>query len=524
MLPSKIYESYVLNWLSTEVQCKSNQYGGVKGCSVAHLLIDLWDDVMNNLEDERAATLVTGVDYAKAFNRLSFQHCLRAFARKGASSQTIAILASFLSNRIMTVRVGDTWSRPRPVYGGVPQGSILGVLLFNISTDDLEDEDEDERRFLSDSSSGDADMSSSSEDGLPPTTSTPVPDRRGRPRIRDSPLRPRGPRLTERDRSRRPGRKRKRRNLQKRISYSDEGEVSIPDEINTKATGLRWKAKKTRTLKYVDDKIMATKIHMRSGLLTGHTDGGKPVRVKHDLITQNVFRRVVAKATSRGMVVNNKKTNLLCISDAMSYKATAFILDADGERLSSTNGMKLLGFHLDSRPSCHAQVEAMKKRMRETVWVLRHLKLSGFTEQELARVYTTVIRPVLDYCCVVYHAMLTDEQDQHVERLQARALKSIYGYKMSYADMRKKAGVTTLRERRTVLADKFAEKAAGNPRFRDWFPLRAGRQGGRRAAEVYQEFAARTDRLHNSPLYYFRRRLNGKEGRSYGERNKEYRQ
>ena len=162
--------------------------------------------------------------------------------------------------------------------------------------------------------------------------------------------------------------------------------------------------------------------------------------------------------------------------------------------------------------------------MRETVWVLRHLKLSGFTEQELARVYTTVIRPVLGYCCVVYLAMLTDEQDQHVERLQAQALKSIYGYKMSYADMRKRAGVTTLRERRTVLADKFAEKAAGNPRFQSWFPLKAGRQGGRRAVEVYQEFTARTDRLHNSPLYYFRRRLNGKEGKSYGERNKEYRQ
>ena len=56
MLPSKIYESYVLNWLSTEVACKPNQYGGVKDCSVAHLLVDLWDEVMWNLEDERACS------------------------------------------------------------------------------------------------------------------------------------------------------------------------------------------------------------------------------------------------------------------------------------------------------------------------------------------------------------------------------------------------------------------------------------------------------------------------------------
>ena len=69
---SHLTESYVLNWLSTEVACKPNQYGGVKGSSVAHLLVDLWDEIMWNLEDERAATMITGIDYAKAFNRLSF--------------------------------------------------------------------------------------------------------------------------------------------------------------------------------------------------------------------------------------------------------------------------------------------------------------------------------------------------------------------------------------------------------------------------------------------------------------------
>ena len=39
LLPSKIYESYVLNWLQDEVSTKKNQYGGVKGCSTTHLLI-----------------------------------------------------------------------------------------------------------------------------------------------------------------------------------------------------------------------------------------------------------------------------------------------------------------------------------------------------------------------------------------------------------------------------------------------------------------------------------------------------
>ena len=172
------------------------------------------------------------------------------------------------------------------------------------------------------------------------------------------------------------------------------------------------------------------------------------------------------------MVVNNSKTRILCVSDAMSYRAAAFIEDRDGIRLSSGGSLKVLGFHMDGRPTVHAHVEAMRKRMRERVWVLRHLKNSGFTEEELATVYTTVIRPVVDYCCVVYHSLLTDEQDQIVERMQSQALKSIYGYKLSYSQMRDKAGVTTLRARRIEMTDKFAEKAAASSRFCGWFPLR----------------------------------------------------
>ena len=71
------------------------------------------------------------------------------------------------------------------------------------------------------------------------------------------------------------------------------------------------------------------------------------------------------------------------------------------------------------------------------------------------------------------------------------------------------------------MCDKFARKAQGSLRFGGWFPERSERQG--RHGQVYKEMAARTDRLFNSPLYYLRRRLNGKEGKKYGERNRKYR-
>ena len=249
---------------------------------------------------------------------------------------------------------------------------------------------------------------------------------------------------------------------------------------------------------------------------------GRTIKIKQDNRSQNMFRRVVERATARGMVVNSGKTKDLCISNAQMYKAVSFLLDNDGRLLESGESLKVLGFYFDSRPTCYAHVEALKKRMREKVWVLRHLGRAGFSQLELVTVYKSVIRPTLDYCSVVYHSMLTDYQDQTIERLQSQALKSIYGFGVSYSDMREMTRIPTLRARRIELVDKFIDKARSNPRYDRWFPRRTGRQGSNR--EEYLELTARTDRLNNTPLIFFRRRLNGKEGKINGERNREYRE
>ena len=170
-----------------------------------------------------------------------------------------------------------------------------------------------------------------------------------------------------------PGRRnRRRRNLCKRINYSDEGEMTIPEEVNKKKTGLRWKRRDARTLKFVDDSMSITKVNMDSAEVG--MEEGKTIKDKHDLQAQNVFRRVVRKAESRGMVVNKKKTQMLCVLDTQTYKARAHIVDQDGDTVRSGGSLKVLGFHMDSRPSVHAHVQALRIRMRDTTWVLRHLK------------------------------------------------------------------------------------------------------------------------------------------------------
>ena len=135
---SKVYESFILKWLNDQVKLRKNQFGGVKGSGKEHVLVQLWQKMLENIEDPRAGTLLTSIDYSKAFNRLDYNHCIKCLIAKGADSNLVRIEASFLSGRVMKVKVGSSFSTPRLVRGGVPQGSLLGVFLFNLSIDDFE--------------------------------------------------------------------------------------------------------------------------------------------------------------------------------------------------------------------------------------------------------------------------------------------------------------------------------------------------------------------------------------------------
>ena len=147
---SKVLERIVLRWAQQQVMPGHNQYGGQRGCATAHFLADILDQITDHLEDQRAAAILTSIDYSKAFNRLEHGAVLRAFKRAGASSQILSVLASFLIGRSMKVRVGSEWSSCRKVNVGAPQGSVLGTYIFNVGTDTLEQDFEEIQEHDSD--------------------------------------------------------------------------------------------------------------------------------------------------------------------------------------------------------------------------------------------------------------------------------------------------------------------------------------------------------------------------------------
>ena len=136
---SKVLEYFILKQAKEEVTPRINQFGGLAGSSTNHYLISVWNDLLESVEGgEQEAVNLISIDFAKAFNKMDHTACINAFKRKGASQKTINMIAAFLSERTMCIKIGETKSSTRPIMGGSPQGTLLGNFLFIITTDELE--------------------------------------------------------------------------------------------------------------------------------------------------------------------------------------------------------------------------------------------------------------------------------------------------------------------------------------------------------------------------------------------------
>ena len=266
-----------------------------------------------------------------------------------------------------------------------------------------------------------------------------------------------------------------------------------------------WRSKDIIVRKFVDDNIKVEKLDMMA----------QPSFEQYETVfknprvfkSENMFKHITKKAKNAGLVVNAKKTNLLVMSASKSYEARAHFYDEDSQRVDSTDSLKTLGFIFNQKANAEAQVEKLCTKFRQKVWAIRRMRKVGFTEQELVKLYTSYIRPSIEYSSPIYDSMLTAEQSETIEKQQYFALKNIFGFEYSHSRLLELSGLKTLKERRRTATLKFAQKTLNNPRFQHWFPKR--RMTGRNShKEEIIENSARTDRRRNSPIYHYRRILN----------------
>ena len=87
---------------------------------------------------------------------------------------------------------------------------------------------------------------------------------------------------------------------------------------------------------------------------------------------------------------------------------------------------KLLGVHVASDLKWSHHIDAIASKAAARLHFLKQLKRSGSGRDDLLCFYGTVIRPVLEYACPVWHTSLTAVQTMALESLQCRALCMIY--------------------------------------------------------------------------------------------------
>jgi len=88
---------------------------------------------------------------------------------------------------------------------------------------------------------------------------------------------------------------------------------------------------------------------------------------------------------------------------------------------------------------------------------LKQLKRAGLPSSHLFHYYSTVIRPVLEYCVPVWHYALTKAQTEQIEAVQKRAIHIVLNFSrgMPYMSMLYAANLSTLVSRREEMSRKF---------------------------------------------------------------------
>ena len=139
MLPicSKLFEKIIFkhlyNYLSTNNLITKNQSGFRPGDSTVNQLIDFVNEIHKSFDNKKSLELrAVFLDISKAFDKVWHEGLIFKIKQNGVSGKLLALLSNYLMDRYQRVVLNGSVAEYYTINSGVPQGSVLGSLLFLI--------------------------------------------------------------------------------------------------------------------------------------------------------------------------------------------------------------------------------------------------------------------------------------------------------------------------------------------------------------------------------------------------------
>ena len=152
---SKIFEKIIFdrlyNFLTVNDLITKNQSGFRPGDSTTNQLIDLIDTIHKSFDATPTLEVrAVFMDISKAFDKVWHSGLIFKLKQNGVSGSLLKLFENYLSNRKQRVVLNGRAASPDVIKSGVPQGSVLGPLLFLVYINDLEVNIKSQIRFFAD--------------------------------------------------------------------------------------------------------------------------------------------------------------------------------------------------------------------------------------------------------------------------------------------------------------------------------------------------------------------------------------
>ena len=132
----RIIRKHIVVFLISKGYLNPTQHGFRGGHSCLSALLNVLDDIMHLMSGGNIVDMVY-LDFVKAFDKVDHGVLLHKIKTLGITGKLGVWLYHFLTHRTHFVRLQGSISHDNPVLSGVPQGTVLGPLLFIILMGDI---------------------------------------------------------------------------------------------------------------------------------------------------------------------------------------------------------------------------------------------------------------------------------------------------------------------------------------------------------------------------------------------------